>query len=141
MLHVPFSKHLPVAQVSFLFNNGNFCSPGQGLALLVTCSVKWENLCFSWLAYVSVNAHVPFSSKWSLNFHLLMTLHVLTTGHREIKLVLIGKLPPCCFTFLVLGGAMQVSRGEKGLTALPTHCEVCNDGHSRIFPLVQLWHK
>lgn len=71
VFHVPFSKPLPVAQVSFLFNNGNFCSPGQGLALLVTCSVKWENLCLLWLAYVSVNAHDPFSSKWPLNFHLV----------------------------------------------------------------------
>lgn len=57
------------------------------------------------------------------------TLHVLTTGHGEIKLVLTRKLCPRCLAFLVLGGVMQIDGGGESLTELLTSelCEVDND--------------
>lgn len=54
------------------------------------------------------------------NILSLNLLHSLTTGHRELNLKLIQKLPYCWIIFLVLEGAMQPAEGEKTSRDLPS---------------------
>lgn len=54
------------------------------------------------------------------NTLLLNLLHSLTTGHRELNLKLIQKLPYYWIIFIVLEGAMQAAGGEKISRDLPS---------------------
>lgn len=42
-----------------------------------------------------------------------MAQYTLDTGHREIKLELSWRLPPCWLMVIVLEGDTQAARGEK----------------------------
>lgn len=54
------------------------------------------------------------------NTLLLNLLHSLTTGHRELNLKQIQKLPYGWIIFIVLEGAMQAAGGEKISRDLPS---------------------
>lgn len=45
----------------------------------------------------------------------------MATGHGEVKLVLIWKLPYCCPVLTVLGDALQTAGEEMLLTVLPSY--------------------